>query len=150
MALPGHVLQEGAAVARIEYQHHAAPYALYAVEKLLAGDEVIRVVRVVGIARKRHPVAGVVAVHVAVGAQVYDADVLVRGSGEVAGDSGQAAAGWINKRSKSMDKKAFSDFLFAIGLNQNGVNETLKRFDEEKPDEMDLIYLKRFKAENHD
>lgn len=49
-----------------------------------------------------------------------------------------------------MDKKAFSDFLFAIGLNQNGVNETLKRFDKEKPDEMDLIYLKRFKAENHD
>lgn len=49
-----------------------------------------------------------------------------------------------------MDKKAFSDFLFAIGLNQNGVNETLKRFDEERPDEMDLIYLRRFEAEKHD
>ena len=49
-----------------------------------------------------------------------------------------------------MDKKAFTDFLFTIGLNQNGVNETLKRFDEDRPDEMDLIYLKRFEAENHD
>ena len=49
-----------------------------------------------------------------------------------------------------MDKQAFSNFLLSIGLNQNGVNETLKRFEEERPDEMDLIYLRRFEAEKHD
>ncbi len=48
------------------------------------------------------------------------------------------------------DKDKFTEYLLAIGLNQNGVNETLKRFDEDRPDEMDLIYLKRFNAEKHD
>lgn len=48
------------------------------------------------------------------------------------------------------DKDKFTEYLLSIGLNQNGVNETLKRFDEERPDEMDLIYLRRFEAEKHD
>lgn len=48
------------------------------------------------------------------------------------------------------DKDKFTEYLLAIGLNQNGVNETLKRFDEDRPDEMDLIYLKCFNAEKHD
>lgn len=49
-----------------------------------------------------------------------------------------------------IDIKAFSEFLFAIGLNQNGVNETLKRFEEDRPDKEDLNYLRRFKEEKHD
>lgn len=36
-----------------------------------------------------------------------------------------------------MDMNGFKEFLFAKGLNQNGVNETLKRFDEGRPDRED-------------
>lgn len=51
---------------------------------------------------------------------------------------------------KLEDKDKFTEYLLSIGVNNNGVNETLKRFDEERPDEMDLIYLRRFEAEKHD
>lgn len=38
----------------------------------------------------------------------------------------------------------FYDYLRSVGYNDNGANEVIRRFDENRPDREDLYYLHQF------
>ena len=75
----------------VAVDHHPENWAdaADAVEYLLAGKIVVRVRVVAVIPGQRQPVAGVIAGHVPVGAEVHDADIVVGGSGKEAGYAGE-------------------------------------------------------------
>ena len=85
-----HIVDEGAAVAGIQYEYDVSPYGLDAVEDLLGGQVILAVVLVAVVALQGEPVAGIaVLVVVAVGAEIDDAHIVVVGVAKEAGNPGE-------------------------------------------------------------
>ena len=45
------------------------------------------------------------------------------------------------------DKEGFYNFLLSVGFNDNGANEIINRYENNRPDREDAYYYKRYKGQ---
>ncbi len=45
------------------------------------------------------------------------------------------------------DKEGFYNFLLSVGYNDNGANEIINRYENNRPDREDVYYYERYKGQ---
>ena len=45
------------------------------------------------------------------------------------------------------DKEGFYNFLLSVGFNDNGANEIINRYENNRPDREDAYYYERYKGQ---